>query len=106
MTLTAAQPQAGAAITWSLIMKSFSMIAVPLIAIAGITAVTAHAKTEPALAPADAAPATHTSTQHKLPLDHGPRAQSTPWVNQQTVQHEAKAADAARHATQTHGRSD
>lgn len=37
----------------------------------------------------EAAPAT---VKHRvLPLDHGPRAQSTPWLNAQVRQHEAEA---------------
>ena len=34
--------------------------------------------------------------RHVMPLDHGPRAQSTPWQNQQLRLHEAQAEARAR----------
>lgn len=33
---------------------------------------------------------------HKLPLDHGPRATSTPWVNQHIRAQEAAAGSGAK----------
>ncbi|MRW84314.1 hypothetical protein GJ698_09470 [Pseudoduganella sp. FT26W] len=36
------------------------------------------------------------ASAHKLPLDHGPRATSTPWVNQHIRDREATHAGAKR----------
>ncbi len=58
------------------------------------TGVMAHA----GLAMAQEPPSTP-AKQQALPLDHGPHAQVTPWVNQQKQQH-AAAAEKAKPAPQ------
>jgi hypothetical protein len=79
-------------------MKSF--IRISLIAASLLAVTFAHAAPEeqasakPASQPAQAA-----RSSRVLPLDHGPRAQSTPWVNAQIRQREAREAEQARLAT-------
>jgi hypothetical protein len=41
-----------------------------------------------------------TSDQQKLALDHGPRATSTPWLNQQITEHQAAERKLAANAAQ------
>jgi len=67
----------------------FTLIAASLLAIFN-----AHAEQQQAAADTPA-------PRRVLPLDHGPRAQSTPWVNAQIRQREGRVAEAARQAAGT-----
>jgi len=67
----------------------FTLIAASLLAIFN-----AHAEQEPAAADTPA-------PRRVQPLDHGPRAQSTPWVNAQIRQREARETEAARKAARS-----
>jgi len=66
-----------------------SLIRITFLAASLLAMFNVHASPE---ATADSQPA----PRRVLPLDHGPRAQSTPWVNAQMRQREARAAAAVR----------
>ncbi len=55
-----------------------------------LCAISAYAAEQAAAASTAAAATTPAARRVKLPLDHGPRAQSTPWLNQQTRQRIAR----------------
>ena len=56
-------------------------------ALINLCAISAYAADKADAPPTAAAPA---AAHAKLPLDHGPRAQSTPWLNEQTRQRLAR----------------
>ena len=55
-----------------------------------LCAISAYAAEQADAASTAAAATTSAALRVKLPLDHGPRAQSTPWLNQQTRQRIAR----------------
>jgi len=88
-------------------MKSSFIAFIAIVAATLLASTASHAaQNESPAAAADTAPAAKEAPRRVLPLDHGPRAQSTPWLNEQTRQREAKAAaEAARMAGQSKDQS-